>query len=193
VTKSTVLPLRSRATRMHTCSFETPRFDALPPRLRAGRCRLRAPFCDSRRNVSSASAIPLRQAGRSALVSFKKRWRQRRLVFLATPTRSAALRTVRESSMHSLKSSHLSLWRRRASGVPVRLLNVLPQARQRKRCSPLLVPCRYSCLPWQRGQHSLGAAASSMTAAVRPWSTAGLSSASRRAHWARVKWALWVR
>jgi hypothetical protein len=30
--------------------------------------------------------------------------------------------------MHSLKSSYLSLWRKRASGMPVRRLNVLPQA-----------------------------------------------------------------
>lgn len=41
-------------------------------------------------------------------------------------------------AMHSPKASHFFLCRKRASGVPVRQLKVLPQSRQRKRCKPLL-------------------------------------------------------
>jgi len=44
VTASMVWPLRSRATRMHTCSFEIPRLVALPPRFRGGRSRLLEPL-----------------------------------------------------------------------------------------------------------------------------------------------------
>jgi len=60
-TKSVVLPVRSRQIRTGICSSDKPRFYALPPRLRGVRaipCFL--PLNDSRKNVSSASAIPTR-------------------------------------------------------------------------------------------------------------------------------------
>lgn len=59
--KSAVLPVRSRQIRTAVCSSDRPRLLALPPRLRGARlkpCLL--PFCDSRKYVSSGSAMPAR-------------------------------------------------------------------------------------------------------------------------------------
>ncbi len=53
-----VVPDRPTATRTGTCSFDNPRFEAFPPRLRAFRERLRSPFRLRGKNVPSASTIP---------------------------------------------------------------------------------------------------------------------------------------
>jgi hypothetical protein len=114
-----------------------PRLVACPPRRRGGRSSVRDPFCDSSRNVSSASTMPFRDAGRSNLTQSRKRWRHRKAVLRCTPTRSAPLRTDSESSSTCEYASHLALSLSRASGVPLRSLNVRPQAQQRKRCRSL--------------------------------------------------------
>ena len=101
VTKSAVWPVRSRATTIQTCSAEIPRLPAFPPRLRAGRFRWRAPFSDSSKNVSSASAIPVNYFGGAFPMPVRKRWRQRKLVLRWMPTMSAALRTLVASSTQS--------------------------------------------------------------------------------------------
>ncbi len=61
----------------------------------------------------------------------RKRCRQRNAVVVATPQRSAEPRTVVPPLSVSANASQLSLWRRRAQGVPVKALKLLPQALQR--------------------------------------------------------------
>jgi hypothetical protein len=68
---------------------------------------------------------------RSCLVLCRKRWRQRKLVFLWMPVSDAARRTVFDPSMLSRYTSHLLRWRNRAKGVPVNALKLRRQSRQR--------------------------------------------------------------
>jgi hypothetical protein len=75
----------------------------------------------------------------------------------------------------------LSFKRRRASGVPVKPLNVLPQAPQRYRCKPLAKPCRPNLADAQRGQFIRSRAIWSISAAMR----SPLTSADMKQHTAR--------
>lgn len=75
-TRLWVVPVRPAAIKTGAYSEETPGFDAVPPRFRGGRPKLREPLCLLGRWVSSASMIPLSVSGVSA-TAFRKRWRQR--------------------------------------------------------------------------------------------------------------------
>ena len=79
--------------------------------------------------VSVGNALQLGR--RVILMIFRKRCRQRSVVLRCTPSVAAAWRSVCGCTIVSLKSSHLSFIRRRASDVPVKALNMCLQAWQR--------------------------------------------------------------
>jgi hypothetical protein len=63
-----------------------------------------------------------------SLADFKNRWRQRNAVSSAILHRLAALRRLTPSASACAYLSHASRRCRRANGVPVSALNVLPHA-----------------------------------------------------------------
>ena len=126
---SVVAPVLSRAISTGWCSSERPDLLAFPPRLRGARpATLRAPFCDFRMKVSSASTMPDSAFAFLFLGTSRKRWRQRNEVSSAILQRLAALRRLIPSDRHCAYSSHASRRRSVSSGVPVSAENVVSQA-----------------------------------------------------------------
>lgn len=90
--------------------------------------------------VVSASAMSTRGCASRVLGRARNRWRQRKAVLGATFRRSAALWMLWPSRGMAACVNRLPLWRRRASAVQVRELNVLLQPQHSYRCGPSACP-----------------------------------------------------
>ena len=110
VTPTITLPLRSHPTMPGTCSSDTSRLCALPPRF-LGALRLDTslvPFSEKRKKVSSASTRPCNFRSEAGLYFPRSLCRHRNAVGRLIPKRLAVCSTDSPATRHSTKSRHFS-------------------------------------------------------------------------------------